>query len=137
MTIARYAVLPLALAALTACESKAEREADAAQDLIEHQAKQSAVAAGDTIAALGLTERQLLDANLVAVNGTELGDVEQIRRDGAGVVTGLLVEIEDSNPDRFVVVPINGLTVRVTGDDRDVQTTMTAQDLARLPDAKL
>lgn len=137
MNIARYAVLPLAFAALTACESQAERQADAAQDRVERQAEQSAAAAGDTVAALGLTERQLLDADLVTATGVDLGDIEQIRRDSAGVVTGLLVEIEDSNPDRFVVVPITGLTLRVDGNDRDVQTTMTAQDLAKLPDATL
>lgn len=139
MTIARYAVLPVALvlAGLTACESKAERQADAAQDRVEQQAQQSAAAAGNTIAALGLTERQLLDADLVTATGVELGDVEQVRRDSAGAVTGFLVEIEDSDPDRFVVVPMTGLTVRTTGDDRDLQTSMTAQDLAKLPDAAL
>ncbi len=137
MTIARYAVLPLALAALTACESQAERQADAAQDRVEREAEQSAAAAGNAVVALGLTERQLLDADLVTAAGVDLGDIEQIRRDSAGVVTGLLVEIEDSNPDRFVVVPITGLPVRVDGNDRDVQTTMTAQDLAKLPDATL
>jgi hypothetical protein len=137
MPLARYAILPLALAALTACESKAERQADAAQDRVEQQAEQSAAAAGDAIAALGLTERQLLDADLVTATGIELGDVEQVRRDSAGAVTGFLVEIEDSDPDRFVVVPMTGLTVRTIGDDRDLQTSMTAQDLAKLPDAPL
>jgi len=137
MTIIRYAALPLALAALTACESKAERQADAAEDRIEQQADQSAVAAGNAVAALGLTERQLLDADLASAGGVELGDVEQVRRGSTGAVTGLLIEIEDSNPDRFVVVPIEGLTVRPDGDDRDLQTTMTAQDLATMPDAVL
>ncbi len=136
MNLSRYAVLPLALAALTACESKAEREADAAEHRMEKQAEQSAKAAGEAIAALGLTERQLLDADLITAAGVELGDVAQVRRDENGTVTGVVVEIEDSNPDRFVVVPIAGLTVRVTGDDRDLQTTMTATDLAALPDVK-
>lgn len=133
MKIIRYAALPLALAALTACDSQAERKADAAQDRVEQQAEQSAAAAGDAIAALGLTERQLLDANLVTATGIELGNVQQLRRDSAGAVTHFLVEIEDSNPDRFVLVPITALTVRATGNDRDLQTSMTAQDLAALP----
>lgn len=137
MKFVRYAAMPVALAALAACGSEAEQRADAAEDRMERQAAQSAASAGDTIAALGLTERQLLDAELFAQDGTELGDVEQVRRDAAGAVTTLLVEIEDSDPDRFVLVPVEGLSTRGQGDDVDLQTTMTAQDLANLPDAPL
>lgn len=137
MRVTPLALLPLLAAALGACESQAEREADVAEDRMEQQADASAAAAGAAIAALGLTERQLLDADLVAADGTELGDVEQIRRGLDGEVEGLLVEIEDSNPDRYVVVPIDGLTTRASGNDTDVQTTMTAQDLAALPEARI
>lgn len=137
MRVTPLALLPLLAAALGACESQAEREADVAEDRMEQQADASAAAAGAAIAALGLTERQLLDADLVAADGTELGDVEQIRRGLDGEVEGLLVEIEDSNPDRFVVVPLDGLTTRVSGDDTDLQTTMTAAEFAALPDAPL
>jgi hypothetical protein len=138
MKPAKFAILPLVLAMLAACESEAEKQADATEDRIERRAEQSASAAGDTVAALGLTERQLLDADLVAEDGTELGDVEQVRRDTAGTVTGFLVEIEDSNPDRFVVVPLDGLAVRKGAlNDADLQTSMTAQDLAGMPDAVL
>ena len=52
-------------------------------------------------------------------------------------VEGVLVSIEDSEPDRYVVVPFDGLTSRPEGDDTDLQTTMTAEDLAALPDAEL
>ena len=109
------------------------------EDRIEQQAEQSAAAAGDEIAALGLTERQLLDAELVASDGTELGDVEQVRRDSAGAVTGLLVEVEDSEPDRYVEVPLDGLSVTEGGvlSDANLQTGMTAQDLASMPDATM
>ena len=119
------------------CPSEAEREADATEDRIEQQADASAAAAGGAIAALGLTETQLLDADLVAADGTDLGDVEQVRRDASGAVSGLLVEVEDSNPDRYVVVPLTGLTTVARGDDTDLQATMTAADLAALPDAAL
>src|SRR5690606_22800573 len=105
MKLATYAALPFALAALAACDSQAEREADRVEDQVEQQAEASAVAAGNAVAALGLTEAQLLEADLVAADGTDLGDVEQVRRDSAGAVEGLLVEVEDSNPDRYVVVP--------------------------------
>ena len=133
MRLSIIAALPLLACALAACESEAERQADATEDRIEQQADSSAAAAGDTVAALGLTERQLLDAELVAADGTELGDVEQVRRGAGDAVDGLLVEIEDSDPDRYVVVSLTGLTA----SGEDLQTTMTAQDLAGLPDAQL
>lgn len=136
MRITRLAALPILASALVACESQAERQADATGDQIEQQAQASAQAAGDAIVALGLTERQLLDADLVDANGRDLGDVEQVRRDASGNVTGLVVELDDTSPDRYVVVPIDGLTTRVDGDDTDVQTTMTAAELAALPDAE-
>lgn len=129
------ALAALSLAALAACESAAEKQADATEDRIEQQADASAAAAGPTPTALGLSEEQLLDADLKAADGTDLGDIEQIRRDAAGTVTGLLVEIDNSDSDRYVLVPINGLTTRVDGDDTDVQTTMSAAELAALPDA--
>ncbi len=133
------AIAPLAALALAACESEAEQQADMAEDQIEMQAEQSAAEAGDEIAALGLTERQLLDADLVAADGTELGDVEQVRRDAAGVVTGLLVEVEDSEPDRYVEIALDGLSVTEGNmlSDANLQTDMTAQDLAGMPDATM
>ncbi len=127
----------LALAALAACDSQAERDADRLEDQVERDARASAAASGDAEAALGLTERQLLDADLLATDGTELGDVEQVRRDASGAVTGLLIEIEDSNPDRFVLIPLDGLTTRPDGNDIDLVTAMTAAELAALPDADL
>tara|TARA_R110000822_G_scaffold157625_4_gene297301 strand:- start:852 stop:1280 length:429 start_codon:yes stop_codon:yes gene_type:complete len=139
MTRAPIAILTLATLALSACESETERQADATEDRIEQQAAQSATAAGDEIAALGLTERQLLDADLVTRDGIELGDVEQVRRDSSGDVTALLVEVEDSEPDRYVEIPLAGLTVtQGTGlSDADLQTGMTAQDVAAMPDASV
>ena len=137
MTIIRLAALPILACALAACESEAEQQADATEDRIEQQAAASAAAAGDALVALGLTERQLLEADLVTADGADLGDVEQVRRGADGAVEGLLVEIEDSDPDRYVVVPLAGLTTRLRGGDTDLQTTMIAQDLAALPDASL
>ena len=137
MTRIRLAAIPLLATALVACDSAAEREMDAAEDRIEMQADTSAIAAGNTEAALGLTEAQLLEADLVAAEGTDLGDVEQVRRDAAGAVTGLMVSLDDTDPDRYVVVELAGLITRVDGDDTDLQTTMTAADLAALPDAQM
>ncbi len=107
------------------------------EDRIEQQAEQSAADTDDQIAALGLTERQLLNADLIAADGTELGDVEQVRRDANGAETGLLIEIEDSEPDRYVEVPLNGLSITggSTMNDANLQSGMSSQDLAAMPDA--
>lgn len=133
----KYAMLPAAMLSLSACESEAEQKADAAEDRIEQQADASAAAAGSEIAALGLNEAQLLDADLVSADGTDMGDIEQVRRNAAGDVEGFLVELEDTDPDRYVVVMLDGLTTRADGDDTDLQTTMTAVEIAALPDAQL
>lgn len=137
MTFTRLAALPILACALAACESEAEQQADMTEDQIEQQAETSAAAAGSEIVALGLTEAELIEADLVTADGTDLGDVEQVRRAADGTVEGVLVSIEDSDPDRFVLVTLDGLTSRPEGDDTDLQTTMTAEDLAALPDAEL
>ena len=124
--------LPLSL--LSAC---ADDPQEAAQDQMETAAEQSAVAAGPQVAALGLTEMQLLDADVFGVAGAELGEVQQIVRNPAGEVTGLLVEIEDSTPDRFVELPLTGMTVMQRGDDADISTTMTRDQLIAMPEVVL
>lgn len=133
----QYAFLPLAMVSLSACESEAEQQADIVEDRVEQQADASAAAAGNEIAALGMTEAQLLDADLVGADGTELGDIEQVRRNATGEVEGFLVELENTDPDRYVMVELAGLTTRADGTDMDLQTSMTAAELAALPDAQL
>jgi hypothetical protein len=137
MTKTAFALLPALALTLAACESQAEKEADAIEDAVEQQADASAMAAGTAIAALGMTEAQLLDADLVTPTGEDLGDVEQVRRGADGMVEGLVVELDDTDPDRWVMVPIAGLTARADGNDMDVQTSMTAAELAALPDAQM
>ena len=82
--------------------------------------------------ALGLTEEQLLDADLVDANGNDLGDVEGLVRGADGTIERLLVEIDDTDPDRYVHVPIAGLEAVRDGDDWDLRTTMTREDLMAL-----
>ena len=80
-----------ATALTAACgETPAEQQADTMDDQIEMEADRSAVAAGTDEAALGMTEAQLLDADLVTADGTDLGDVALVRRDDNGTVTGLV-----------------------------------------------
>lgn len=120
-------------ALLTACTDNNE----AAEEKLERTAETSATVAGPLPAALGLSEAQLLDADIVATDGQELGDVAQVLRGPDGKVDRLLVEIEDSNPDRYVHVPILGLQTVARGNDTDLTTSMTKAELAALPDVKL
>jgi hypothetical protein len=63
--------------------------------------------------------------------------VTSLVRGANGEVDRLLIEVEDSDPDRFVHVPISGLTVVTRGDDRDLSTSMTREQLAALPEVEL
>lgn len=99
------------------------------------------VAPGDTnmtalpvdIAAFGLTEAQLLDADFKDWSGSDLGDVEAIERDTGGTVTHLIVEIQNTDPDRYVRVPVGGLERVADGDDWDVRGQYTRDQLMALP----
>lgn len=122
---------------LSACDSAEEQAADRTEDRIEQAAEESARAAGDTPVALGLTERQLLDADLLASDGAELGDIQSVTKDANGNATELLIEVEDSNPDRYVTIPVEGLEPIERGNDTDLSTAMTMEDIAALPDAQL
>lgn len=121
---------PLGL--LAACSDKNE----AAEEKLEKAAETSATVAGPVPAALGLSEAQLLDADLVDANGKELGEVAQVLRDSDQKVDRLLVELEGPG-DRYVHVPILGLKPVVKGSDADLQTTMTKAGLDALPKVKL
>ena len=83
--------------------------------------------------AFGLTERQLLDADFKEWRGSDLGDVEALERDTGGAVTHLIVEIEDTDPDRYVRVPVDGLQRVADGDDWDVRGQYTRDQLMALP----
>lgn len=127
----------LALVCSTALISGCDNSGDRAEDKLEADANASAIAAGPAIAALGLTEIQLLDADLLGANGIDLGDVEAVLKGPDGRVDRLLVEVEGSNPDKFVAVPIAGLAVIKQGDDIDVSSEMTKAELMALPAEKI
>lgn len=84
--------------------------------------------------ALGLREAQLLGADLLGVDEAELGEVRSLLTGPDGRVDRLLVEIDESDPDRFVEVPVAGLTVLTRGSDIDLVSTMTAAEFAALPE---
>src|SRR3546814_4862602 len=84
MTIAKPNMHPFILATcaaalLAACNDKNE----AAEDKLERAAETSATVAGPLPAALGLSEAQLLEADIVGADGKELGDVAQVLRSEA------------------------------------------------------
>ena len=142
MKTAPVVLAALCLSALAACGSTKGKPTDVAVADVDPQADASAAvaavpAAVPTPVAFGLSETQLLDADLVTADGTNLGEIEQIRRDAGGAITGLLVELANTDPDRYVVVPLTGLSARKSGSDTDLQTAMTAAELAGLPDARL
>lgn len=118
---------------LTACADKNE----AAEEKLERSAETSATVAGPVPAALGLTEAQLLDAEIVGADGKELGDVAKVVRGPDNKVERLLVELDGIGPDRYVHVPVTGLKTVVRGDDADLQTSMSKADLEALPEVKL
>lgn len=90
-------------------------------------------AAGGVVA-LGMTEAQLTDADLLDGAGKDLGDVEGLVRDAAGQVTHLIVEIDNTTPDRYVQIPITGLRLVERGNDRDIGSTLTRDQLMALPE---
>ncbi len=109
---------------------------DAAEQKIEKAAETSATVAGPIPAALGLSEAQLIDADLVGTDGKELGDVTQVLRDREDKVDRLLVEL-DGPGEHYVNVPILGLKPVVDGDDTNLQTTLPTARLDALPEVKL
>lgn len=110
---------------------------EAAEDKMERAAETGATVAGPLPAALGLSEAQLLDADIVGPDGKELGDVAQVLRGPDDKVDRLLVELDGGLRDRYVHVPITGLKTVVRGDDTNLETPLTKAELAALPEVKL
>jgi hypothetical protein len=94
----------------------------------------AATTTDDRILALGLTRRQLEDADLKTAAGVEIGEVEAVITDATGAVAGLAIEVEGASPDRFVRLPLDGLQATQNGDDRDLQTDLTREQLLALPE---
>ncbi len=86
--------------------------------------------------ALGLTREQLEDADILDATGREIAEVEQVVMDSSGKVTGLLVEIDDTDPDRNVTIPLDGLVVVEQGHDRNLRGPLTRDQLLAKPEAR-
>lgn len=134
----RFALVaaPLALLAVAACDNRTD-------DVVQAPSPGAAPApVSETVAntaatsaavALGMTRQQLEDADLVgpAPNHVKLGEVETLVLDGAGQVTHLVIDVEGSDTD--VVAPLTGVTSLRRGDDVDLTTQWTAEQLRALP----
>lgn len=127
------AILPLFVLLLASC-GPGEQPADN-PDVNAIQNRLGATTAEQQVA-LGMAERQLLDADLLDARGQEIGDVEGIVRDSSGTVTQLLVEVEDSSPDRYVHVPVNGLRPVQNGNDMDIGSNLTRDQLMQMPEVR-
>lgn len=120
----------LSILALGACSDRDDRAPVAPSVAAVTSAPESAA---EPVVALGLTARQLEDADILGPGGSEVGEVERVLTGPTGV-TGLLVEVEDSQPDRYVTVPLDGLTVVQRGDDRDLQGSRSREQMMALPE---
>ncbi len=83
--------------------------------------------------AFGYTRAQLEDADIRSPDGRELGEVEAVITDASGAVIALAVEVDGPDPDPIVRLSLDGLTPVMSGDDRDLQTSMTMEQLRALP----
>jgi hypothetical protein len=89
---------------------------------------------------LGISRDQLEDADLVDARGREIGEVEGLVAGADGVVTAVIVEVDqrDPTPDRRVQLPLAGLKAipdRSDPGEFNIQTQQTVQQLLAMPEA--
>ena len=81
---------------------------------------------------LGLRSAQLEGANLLSSDGTDVGDVQRVDISSDGKATGLIVAPTGVG-ERWVRLPLAGLTVKTLGDDHVVVTALTLDQVKALP----
>lgn len=109
---------------------KAAAAGGVAQPVSEETAK---AVETQTALALGLTRKELEDADIVSSAGVDLGDVESLVIDSRSAVTHLVVEV-DGPEDVKVLLPIDKVAVHLQPNgDRDLKTDMTVTELLALP----
>ena len=96
--------------------------------------EQADLATAQTALALGMTRKELEDADLVSPQGVDLGDIESLVMDASGQVTHLVVDL-DGPGDVNVLLPIGQVQAQVSADgrDKDLKTTLTIAELTALP----
>ena len=122
------------LAACSQAPSRPDRTPEASPDAASAPKTATAPAAAPAGAmALGLTVAQLEEADLITSAGVDLGDVQRVDLDASGAVTGLIIEPAVEGGPRWVRIPLDGLTPRKEGDDYDLVSTMTLEQLKAMP----
>lgn len=103
----------------------------AAEPVTEQRAETAQASAA---LAFGMTRQQLEDADLMSAEMTDLGDVETLVLDAGGQLTHVVIELEGPG-DRKVALPIADVSsvARGNGDIKDLSTTLTAAQLAAMP----
>ncbi|HUH09483.1 MAG TPA: hypothetical protein VLZ73_02935 [Brevundimonas sp.] len=97
------------------------------------QKKETAPAAAEPEPmALGLKVSQFDGSNLLQTNGSDLGDVVRVDVNSEGKATGLIVAPTGPGQ-RWVRLPLAGLTTKVDGPYHDVVTTLTWEEVKALP----
>lgn len=122
-------------AALMAACSPAPRQAEtpeAAPDAASAPAPADTPVAPTGAMALGLTATQLENAALAAPDGTGLGDIQRVDVNGAGQIIGLVVAPIGAG-ERWVRLPLDGLTVKTIDQDHLVVADMTLEQLKAMP----
>ena len=117
----RSLIVVAALAALLAACSEQKKEAGP-----------PAAHAEPEPVALGLKASQFDGGNLLSTNGSELGDVVRVDINSEGKATGLI--IAPTGPgQRWVRLPLDGLTIKTDGPYHDVVTPLTWEEVKALP----
>ena len=119
----RSLILAVSLAALLGACSEPKKEAEPAA---------AAAPALPEPMALGLKASQFGGSNLLSTNGADLGDVVRVDVDSGGKATGLIVAPTGPGQ-RWVRLPLDGLTIKVDGPYHDVVTPMSWEQVKALP----
>ncbi|WP_181705403.1 PRC-barrel domain-containing protein [Chthonobacter rhizosphaerae] len=80
----------------------------------------------------GWTYDELEEADVIGADDDELGEVEAILADGSNQVTAVVVDVEDD--DKEVVLQLSDVQASGEGDEKDIKVSMTAEQLAGLPE---
>ena len=128
-----------AAALLAACSQQKETPpaaapadtAPAAGPAMTAQPDAAAMTQGEPLV-LGLRSAPLEGANLLSTDGTDVGDVQKVDVSSDGKATGLIVAPTGVG-ERWVRLPLAGLTVKTLGDDHVVVTGLTLDQVKTLP----
>ncbi len=124
-----------AAALLAACSQQKETPpadtAPAVGPAMTAQPDAAAMTQGEPLV-LGLRSAQLEGANLLSTDGTDVGDVQKVDVSSDGKATGLIVAPTGVG-ERWVRLPLAGLTVKTLGDDHVVVTGLTLDQVKALP----